>query len=67
MKYLALLFALLLSACASPDYDRYTASHQAIETAKHQADAAKYAAFAQIAKDGDATAKVAAVIAMMGI
>ncbi len=66
MKTLITILVFLLVGCASPDYAQYTASHQAIETAKHQADEAKYAAFAKIAEQGDATAKVAAVIAMMG-
>lgn len=64
MKYLILIFALAMSACASPDYAKYTAANTAIETARHNADAAKWQAMAQIAGQGDATAKVAAVMAM---
>lgn len=64
MKTLLLLLALALTGCASPDYAKYVESNTAIETAKHQADAAKWRAMADIAGQGDATAKVAAVMAM---
>lgn len=64
-KSLIILAAVLgLGACASPDYAKYAEANQAIETARHDADAAKYKAMADIAAQGDNTAKVAAVMAM---
>lgn len=64
MKYLILILAIALGGCASPDYAKYAEANQAIETARHNADAAKYKAMADIAAQGDSSAKVAAVMAM---
>lgn len=65
MKLLALIFAALaLVGCASTDYAQYSKAQTDIATARHNADAEKYKAFAAIAQQGDATAKVAAVMAM---
>ena len=58
------LAALVLSGCASTEYTQYAKAQTDIATARHNADAEKYKAFAAIAGQGDATAKVAAVMAM---
>lgn len=63
-KFIILSLALLLAGCASPDYQAYAKAQAAADTAKHQADTAKYKAMSDIAATGDATAKVAAVMAM---
>lgn len=65
MKYL-LLIPVLLTGCATQDYSKYTESLVAIETAKHNADAEKYRAMAQIAQSGDTTTKVAAMFSLQG-
>ena len=57
-------FALALTGCASNDYAQYSKAQTDIATARHAADAERYKAFAAIAGQGDATAKVAAVMAM---
>jgi hypothetical protein len=56
--------ALALTGCASTDYDRYAKAQTDMATARHNADAEKYKAFAAIATSGDSTSKVAAVMAM---
>lgn len=62
---LAFITAMLaLTGCASTDYAQYSKAQTDIATARHNADAEKYKAFAAIAQQGDATAKVAAVMAM---
>lgn len=54
-----------LAGCASPEMYRQYADGQAkIEIAKYTAQAEKYKAMAKIAEAGDATSKVAAVVAM---
>lgn len=63
-KFIVLSLALLMAGCASPDYQAYAKAQAAADTAKHQADTAKYKAMSDIAATGDATAKVAAVMAM---
>lgn len=61
MKLLAsILAALALTGCATAEYQAYADIHK--EQAKAQA--ARYAALAEIAKQGDTTAKVAAVITL---
>ena len=66
MKSLLFVLALALSltGCASNDYALYADSQARVETARHQADAAKYRAMADIAASGTEAAKVAAVMAM---
>lgn len=64
MKTLAILTALALTGCASPDYAQYSKAQTDIATARHAADAAKYKAMSDIAASGDSAAKVAAVMAM---
>lgn len=60
-----ILFCLLaLTGCASQDYNQYAKAQTDIAIAKHNADAEKYRAMSEIAKAGDSTAKVAAVMAM---
>jgi hypothetical protein len=62
MKHIAIiLIALSLTGCAH----EYTAYAEA-QKAQSQAQAAKYAALAEIAKMGDTTAKVAAVMSING-
>lgn len=53
----------LLTGCAT-GYEQYLAAQQAIATAQASADTARYQAMAEIARDGDETARVAAVMAM---
>jgi uncharacterized protein YceK len=62
--FLVVAVAATLSGCASADYGRYIDAHIASQTAKSNADAAKYRAMADIAQSGDTTAKVAAMMAM---
>ena len=64
LRLTALVFSAALTACASPDYAQYSKAQTDIATARASADAERYKAFAAIAQTGDATAKVAAVMAM---
>ena len=65
MRYILLVFALLtLSACASGDYSQYAKAQENIEVAKANAQSTRYKALGEIAKDGDPTSKVAAVMAL---
>ena len=65
MKKLALIFAaLVLAGCASSDYALYAKGQAESDTARHNADAAKYKAMADIAATGTDSAKVAAVMAL---
>lgn len=66
MRQIFVVLILLLQAgCASSqDYQLYLDSHTAIQTARFNAEAEKYKAIASIASQGDATAKVAAVMAL---
>lgn len=57
---LPLVLALTLTGCATAEYQAYADVHKA----RAQAEAARYAALADIAKQGDTTAKVAAVITL---
>ena len=59
-----LSIALVLSGCASPDYAAYSKAQTDIEVSKNLALSAKYKAMEAIASSGDATAKVAAVMAL---
>jgi hypothetical protein len=61
MKFLALIPLLALTGCAH-EYAAYAEAQKA----QSQAQAAKYAALAEIAKMGDTTAKVAAVMSING-
>ena len=63
MRTLIILCALALTGCAS-DYKLYADASAKSEIARHNADAAKYRAMADIAAQGDASAKVAAVMAI---
>jgi hypothetical protein len=54
----------LLAGCASQDYALYAKAQGDVDVARHQADAAKYKAMADIAASGDPSAKVAAVMAL---
>lgn len=61
----ALILSVALVGCAGPEvYTKYADQQAAIEVAKYNALTAKYTAMSTIASSGDATAKVAAVIAM---
>jgi len=64
MKSLTLPSLLVLAGCASPEYAQYSKAQTDIAVARHTADAAKYKAMADIAAQGDSSAKVAAVMAM---
>lgn len=63
MRTMIILCALALTGCAS-DYRLYADASAKSEIARHNADAAKYRAMADIAAQGDASAKVAAVMAI---
>lgn len=58
------VLAVSLTGCATNDYVTYAKAQAAVETAKHNADAAKYRAMADIASSGTEASKVAAVMAM---
>lgn len=64
-KLIALIVAASLTGCAATEeYKLYANGQAQIETAKHTADAAKYAAMADIARSGTESAKIAAVMAL---
>lgn len=54
----------LLSGCASDNYKMYADTQKAIANANAMAEAARYQALAEIAKQGDTAAKVAAVMSL---
>lgn len=54
----------LLTGCASDNYRMYADTQKAIANANAMAEAARYQALAEIAKQGDTAAKVAAVITL---
>ena len=55
---------LALSGCATDDYKRYSETQAAIASARSNAEVARYQALAEIARSGDSTAKVAAVMSL---
>lgn len=59
-----ILAATALAGCASNDYALYAKGQAESDTARHNADAAKYKAMADIAAAGTESAKVAAVMAL---
>ena len=65
-KYLLLLTSMLsIAGCTSTEqYKMYADSHAQMETAKYNAEAAKYKAMSDIANNGTEAAKVAAVMAI---
>ena len=63
MKKLILVALLPLTGCAT-DYKLYAEAQTAAARARAEADKAKYAALAEIAKSGDSAAKVAAVMSL---
>ena len=60
MRVLAALFALSLTGCATAEYQAYADAHKA----QAAAQTARFQALADIAKQGDTTAKVAAVMSL---
>jgi hypothetical protein len=64
MRYIVLLLALALSACATQDYKAYADAQANVATARANADTARYNALSRIAEGGDATSKIAAVMAL---
>lgn len=65
MRYALLAFIFIaITGCASGDYVQYAKAQENIEVAKAQAQAARYKALGEIAKEGDSTSKVAAVMAL---
>lgn len=58
------LAVLLLTGCASDNYKMYADTQKAIANANAMAEAARYQALAEIAKQGDTTAKVVAVMSL---
>lgn len=64
-KLLLLFFVAILAGCSSTEqYKLYADSHAQMETAKYNAEAAKYKAMSDIANNGTESAKVAAVMAI---
>ena len=63
MKRFALLALVALTGCAT-DYKLYAEAQTANARARAEADKAKYAALAEIARSGDSAAKVAAVMSL---
>lgn len=61
---LALFLALAMVGCATNDYKAYADAQSSMATAKANADAARYNALSEIAKTGDGSAKIAAVMAL---
>ena len=59
-----ILLALGLSSCATNDYALYAETQQKVAQAQAMAETARYAALADIAKNGDSAAKVAAVMSL---
>ena len=64
LKLLALCGVIALTGCATQDYRLYAETQQKIAQAQAMSDAARYAALAEIAKQGDSAAKVAAVMSL---
>ena len=64
LKLLALCGVIALTGCATKDYALYAETQQKIAQAQAMSDAARYAALAEIAKQGDSAAKVAAVMSL---
>ena len=66
MKYKILLLCGLfaLTGCATNEYALYAETQQKIAHANAMAETARYAALAEIAKQGDSAAKVAAVMSL---
>ena len=60
MRLIAILCAVSLTGCATAEYQAYADAHKA----QAAAQTARYQALAEIAKMGDTTAKVAAVISL---
>jgi len=60
----AVSVSVALAGCAGNDYKLYAETQQEIATAKAYADAKRYEALALIAENGDAAAKVAAVMSL---
>jgi hypothetical protein len=55
---------LLLTGCASDNYQQYARTQENIALARAEAEIARYKALEAIANSGDTTARVAAVIAL---
>lgn len=64
IKVILLSSVLVLQACANTEYLAYSRAQTEIEVSKNIALSAKYKAMETIAASGDATAKVAAVMAL---
>ena len=64
LKLLAISSVIALTGCATKDYALYAETQQKIAQAQAMSDAARYAALAEIAKQGDSAAKVAAVMSL---
>jgi hypothetical protein len=60
MRLIAILCALSLTGCATAEYQAYADAHKA----QAAAQTARFQALAEIAKQGDTTAKVAAVMSL---
>lgn len=54
----------LTTGCATNDYEKYTTANVEMQLAKSKAEEARYKALETIAKNGNETAKVAAVMAL---
>lgn len=61
---LTVLSVAMLSGCATHEYALYAEAQKSMAQSRAAAEAARYAALAEIAKSGDTAAKVAAVISI---
>jgi hypothetical protein len=61
---MSVISILALTGCATDDYKRYSETQAAIASARSNAEVARYQALAEIARSGDSTAKVAAVMSL---
>ena len=64
MKTLLLLAALALTGCATQDYEAYANAQKAIAEANAASSKARYEALSKVAETGDASSKIAAVMAL---
>jgi hypothetical protein len=61
---ISVISILALTGCATDDYKRYSETQAAIASARSNAEVARYQALAEVARSGDSTAKVAAIMSL---
>jgi hypothetical protein len=65
MKLLSITLAIILTGCATgDDYRQYAEAQKLVANARAMTEAARIQAIAEIAKTGDSSAKVAAVMSL---